>query len=144
MINQLFLTHERKEIFGIIDSPDGVVKNYYSIGKANSRLNYLQSKLVGNYFPEKDLKFPGTTIESSLEGKEKSVTITIKPFTLEGTSNTYTIEIGNGKDIKFYINGVVRKFNVSTLPDSEAKQILKELSYFFTASLKLDFNQKNN
>jgi hypothetical protein len=41
MICQIFLTHDRKEIFGILESPDGVSKNYYSVGRANQRLNFL-------------------------------------------------------------------------------------------------------
>ena len=135
MICQIFLTHDRKEIFGILESPDGVSKNYYSVGRANQRLNFLQNTLKGLYFPQKELNIPRTTITTDFqEGKDKIVSIVVKPFSLSGNNNEYKIEIVNGKTTSLFINGIKER-----LSQDKAKEVLNDLKVFFKNTLKMDF-----
>jgi len=41
MVTQALLTHDKKELYGIVNDMGTVEKKNYSIGKANQRLNYL-------------------------------------------------------------------------------------------------------
>ena len=133
MIMQVFGTHERKNLYGIVNEMGTVSKKYYSLGKANQRLNYFQSKINGFYSPVIDRNIYGTTIENNFTGDTPSTTIKFKvPF--KGT--IYSIKITKGSNIELLKDG-------KTISDKDSKQTLEDLNTFFEQTIRLDFTSKD-
>lgn len=133
MIMQVFGTHERKNLYGIVNEMGTISKKYYSLGKANQRLNYFQSKINGFYSPVIDRNIYGTTIENNFTGDTPSTTIKFKvPF--KGT--IYSIKITKGSNIELLKDG-------KTISDKDSKQTLEDLNTFFEQTIRLDFTSKD-
>lgn len=133
MIMQVFCTHERKTLYGIINDMGVVDKKYYSIGKANQRLNYFQSKINGYYSPIIPRSIVNTTIENNFEGEGPSTKITFK---VPGKSVNYTLKVEMGKLTEVLRNG-------KEIPPKESKNALEELKKFFEETIRLDFSSQD-
>ena len=131
MVNQALLTHDKKEIYGIVNDMGTIEKKNYSLGKANQRLNLLQSKINGAYSPLLDKPIHNVTIENDFEGDTPSTTITYK---VPMKSDKYVIKIVNGKKATITKNGSI----VTGSP-----QVLQDLKGFFTNVIKIKFDQGN-
>lgn len=133
MIMQVFCTHERKTLYGIINDMGVVDKKYYSIGKANQRLNYFQSKINGYYSPIIPRSIINTTIENKFEGEEPSTKITFK---VPGKSVNYSLKVEKGKLTEVLRNG-------KEIVPKESKGALEELKKFFEETIRLDFSSQD-
>lgn len=131
MVNQALLTHDKKELYGIVNDMGTIEKKNYSLGKANQRLNLLQSKINGAYSPLLNKTIHNVTIENDFEGETPKTTITYK---VPMKSDKYVIEIVNGKKATITKNGV----KVTGSP-----QVLQDLKGFFTNVIKIKFDQGN-
>lgn len=133
MIMQVFCTHERKTLYGIINDMGVVDKKYYSIGKANQRLNYFQSKINGYYSPIIPRSIVNTTIENNFEGESPSTKIIFK---VPGKSVNYTLKVEMGKLTEVLRNG-------KEIIPKESKSALEELNKFFEETIRLDFSSQD-
>lgn len=133
MIMQVFCTHERKTLYGIINDMGVIDKKYYSIGKANQRLNYFQSKINGYYSPIIPRSIVNTTIENNFEGESPSTKITFK---VPGISVNYTLKVEMGKLTEVLRNG-------KEIVPKESKNALEELEKFFEETIRLDFSSQD-
>ena len=131
MVNQALLTHDKKELYGIVNDMGTIEKKNYSLGKANQRLNLLQSKINGAYSPLLNKSIHNVTIENDFEGDTPKTTITYK---VPMKSDKYVIEIVNGKKATITKNGV----KVTGNP-----KVLQDLKGFFTNVIKIKFDQGN-
>lgn len=132
MISQVLLTHDKKELYGIVNDMGTIEKKNYSLGRANQRLNQLQSKINGAYSPLLNKEIYNVTIENDFEGEEPSTTITYK---VPMKKDKYVIKIMKGKKATITKDGVQISGNLS--------QVLQDLKGFFTDVIKIKFNQGN-
>lgn len=133
MIMQVFGTHERKTLYGIVNDMGEVDKKYYSIGKANQRLNYFQAKINGFYSPIINRTINNVTIESDFKEEEPFTKIQYK---VPGKPVNYSFKIVKGSVDKILRNG-------KEISNKDSKLILGELKGFFEDTLKLDFTSNN-
>ena len=92
MINQVFITHERKQYTGVNPDQGEYRKVNYANSKSDRRLNELQSFINGRFVPTKrNLEFRGATITETLSSKNKEVKIVYK---VPAKNTYYTITIG--------------------------------------------------
>lgn len=130
--NQLiasFLSHEQKQMYGIEETYEGIDKNYYTLKRANKRLNLLQEKILGQYSP--NVKKTYNTIEIIPEqpnDKEilKSLQIKIKDvgsFIIAGTE-VKTVNLDNN----------------SLRTDQDYRTALRNMISFFSEVIGLDFS----
>jgi hypothetical protein len=128
MVSQVLLTHDKKEIYGIVNDMGTIEKKNYSLGKANQRLNLLQSKINGAYSPLLNKPIHNVTIENDFDGDTPSTTITYK---VPMKNDKYVIRIEKGKKATITKNG-------STVVGNP--KVLDELKGFFTNVIKIKFN----
>jgi hypothetical protein len=105
-----------------------IEKKNYSLGKANQRLNLLQSKINGAYSPLLNKSIHNVTIENDFEGDTPSTTITYK---VPMKSDKYVIKITAGKKATITKNGN----SVTGSP-----QVLQDLKGFFSNVIKIRFD----
>lgn len=132
MISQVLLTHDKKELYGIVNDMGTIEKKNYSLGRANQRLNQLQSKINGAYSPLLNKGIYNVTVENDFEGEEPSTTITYK---VPMKKDKYVIKIIKGKKATITKDGIQVSGNLS--------QVLQDLKGFFTDVIKIKFNQGN-
>jgi len=112
MISQVLLTHDKKELYGIVNDMGTIEKKNYSLGRANQRLNQLQSKINGAYSPLLNKGIFNVTIENNFEGDEPSTTITYK---VPMKNDKYVIKIVKGKKASITKDGVIVTGNPKVL-----------------------------
>lgn len=132
MLTQVLLTHEKKDMYGIVNDMETVDKKYYSIGKANQRLNQLQSKINGHYSPLVSQKSNFITIENNFQQEHPYTTITYK---VPAKPITYTFKVTEGNKIEILRNGKELSKNISEIKDN-----LNELKKFFEDTIRMDFS----
>ena len=131
MISQVLLTHDKKELYGIVNDMGTIEKKNYSLGRANQRLNQLQSKINGAYSPLLNKGIFNVTIENDFEGDEPSTTITYK---VPMKNDKYVIKIVKGKKASITKDGVIVTGN---------SKVLQDLKGLFTNVIKIKFDQGN-
>ena len=131
MISQVLLTHDKKELYGIVNDMGTIEKKNYSLGRANQRLNQLQSKINGAYSPLLNKGIFNVTIENDFEGDEPNTTITYK---VPMKNDKYIIKIVKGKKATITKDGVVVTGN---------PKVLQDLKGLFTNVIKIKFDQGN-
>ena len=135
MVNQVLMTHDKKELYGIVNDMGTVEKKNYSLGRANQRLNQLQSKINGFYSPLLNKSINNVTIENDFESENPSTTIKYKvPF----KNDFYTIKIVKGGKAS-----ITDKYGNKVEGTIAIQKALKDLKGFFKDVIKVNFADEN-
>ena len=135
MVNQVLMTHDKKELYGIVNDMGTVEKKNYSLGRANQRLNQLQSKINGFYSPLLNKSINNVTIENDFESENPSTTIKYKvPF----KNDFYIIKIVKGGKAS-----ITDKYGNKVEGTIAVQKALKDLKGFFKDVIKVNFTDEN-
>ena len=127
MISQILLTHDRKNLFGIVNDNGEIGKKDYSTGRANKNLNLLQNRINGIYHPSKDLSFTDVEITSNFDEGRKAVEIKYP----KSSDVPYRIIVDTGT-ITYY------KGETKISPNTFNEETLQDFSRFIRQALGLN------